>query len=1091
MTNPKEEKVTAQTDRFAPVPAGPVSVEARSEGNGRSIDRLNRLYSVSRKISEAIIRIHDMDELLRRICRVVVEDGGFVMSWIGLVDPDSLVVRPVAVSGREEGYPDIEIMSADQTTPTGRGPTGLAVREGKCFICGDIENDPVMTPWRKAALARGYRSSAAFPLRTGSRVIGSLNLYSTEKQDFDAEVRDMLQSAADSLSFAIQAMENEKALRDSEEKYRTLVENTTDLIYSIDPDGIITYVSPNVSSYGYAAEEVTGRNIAQFVHPDDLEHVFNDLSRAQETGELFLTRFRLMNKAGEYVHVEEIGKAMRRVGRPLQHMGTIRDITERKRAEEAFCESERRFRDMLETLSLVAVVLDVQGNVVFCNDFLLETTGWRREDAIGRDWFGRFLPPDVRDELKSVFLRTVNSGKFPPHYENDIIGSTGKRKLISWNNTVLRDLQGNIVGTASIGEDITERKKAEEALRQSETRFRGLFNNAVIPMAIVDAKGRIIAANDAACRFLGYNEEELIGVHATEITHPDDIESSQWLYGQLIQGELDNYTITKRYIHKTGKILWGQLGASLIRNADNVPQFTIVVCEDITERVRAEQALRESEEKYRTVVEHANEAIIIAQDGYLRYVNPRMEQMSGCTAEELTGVPFADFIYHRDRDMVRDRHMQRLRGELKQDDAYEFRIVRKDGAVRWMDIRTALIAWEGRPATLNLLSDITERKSMEEEVLRIQKLESLGILAGGIAHDFNNVLTAILGNINLTKLSGDVGPRAYERLTEAEQAVLRAQGLTRQLLTFSRGGAPVKKTTSLGAVIRASAEFAVRGSAAKCEFFIDHDLRPADVDEGQISQVIGNIILNAKQAMPGGGVITVRCENRTIDDTDILPLEKGDYVQIAITDQGTGIPREHLPWVFDPYFTTKQEGSGLGLSTSHSIIKRHGGHISVDSDLGKGTTFDIYLPASSEEPLIHGETGDALPCGKGRLLVMDDDELVRDVVAAMLQRLGYDVETAPDGAVVIDQYARSREAGNPFDLVIMDLTVPGGLGGVETARKLREMDPQARVIVSSGYSTDPVMSNYRDYGFNNVIQKPYTLQTLGKVLQSVLHEKGQ
>ncbi len=760
-------------------------------------------------------------------------------------------------------------------------------------------------------------------------------------------------------------------------------------------------------------------------------------------------------------------------------------------ADDAFCESERRFREMLETVRLVAVVLDTQGNIVFCNDFLLETTRRCRGDVVGGDWFGMFLPDDVRDEVKSAFLNTVNTGNIPPHYENDIITGSGERRLISWNNTVLRDGQGHIVGTASIGEDITERKKAEEALRQSETRFRGLFNNAVIPMAIVGAEGRIIAANDAACRFLGYKEEELIGVHATEITHPDDIESSQWLYGQLIRGELDNYTITKRYIHKTGRILWGQLGASLIRNADNVPQFTIVVCEDITERVRAEQALRESEEKYRTVVEHANEAIIIAQDGYLRYVNPRMVQISGFTEAELTDVPFTEFIYHRDRDMVRDRHMKRLRGELKQDDAYEFRIVRKDGAVRWVDIRTALIAWEGRPATLNLLSDITERKSMEEEVLRIQKLESLGILAGGIAHDFNNVLTAILGNINLTKLSGDVGQRAYERLAEAEQAVLRAQGLTRQLLTFSRGGAPVKKTTSLGALIRASAEFAVRGSSAKCEFAIAADLRPSDVDEGQISQVIGNIILNAKQAMPGGGIITVRCENRTIDDTDILPLEKGDYVQIAITDQGTGIPRELLPWIFDPYFTTKQEGSGLGLSTSHSIIKRHGGHISVDSDLGKGTTFDIYLPASSQETRIHGETGDALPCGKGRLLVMDDDELVRDVVAAMLQRLGYNVETAPDGAVVIDQYARSREAGNPFDLVIMDLTVPGGLGGVETARKLREMDPQARVIVSSGYSTDPVMSNYRDYGFNNVIQKPYTLQTLGKVLQAVLHENGQ
>ena len=393
---------------------------------------------------------------------------------------------------------------------------------------------------------------------------------------------------------------------------------------------------------------------------------------------------------------------------------------------------------------------------------------------------------------------------------------------------------------------------------------------------------------------------------------------------------------------------------------------------------------------------------------------------------------------------------------------------------------------ELKTANEKLQAQIAETIKIEEELFKTRQLESLGILAGGIAHDFNNLLTAIMGNTSLAKMLVNSGEKIYSRLEEIEKASVRARELTQQLLTFSKGGAPIKKVTSIADVIKDSSRFALRGSKSRCELFLSEDLWPVEVDEGQISQVINNLAINADQSMPEGGEIVIRAENVTLRENQVATLKPGRYIRISTTDSGIGIPAEHLNRIFTPYFTTKQKGSGLGLATSYSIINKHNGLMTVESDVGAGTTFHIYLPASEKEIMEKGEKSKKTIGGIGKILVMDDEEFIRDTAGVMLTSVGYTVGYADDGAVAIDMYIKAKEKGYPYDAVIMDLTIPGGMGGMEAIKKLLEIAPDAKVIVSSGYANGPIMADYKEYGFRGVIAKPYCISELSNVIQTVL-----
>ncbi len=417
---------------------------------------------------------------------------------------------------------------------------------------------------------------------------------------------------------------------------------------------------------------------------------------------------------------------------------------------------------------------------------------------------------------------------------------------------------------------------------------------------------------------------------------------------------------------------------------------------------------------------------------------------------------------------------------------------RKDGSLLPVDVTVSLIKGTAdvSPQVVVVIKDITESRKLEEELRKANKLESLGVLAGGIAHDFNNLLAGILGNVSLEKHLTDPGQKRYTRLENIEKATLRARDLTQQLLTFSRGGAPVKKTASIGQVVMDSASFVLRGSNVRCEFIIPDRVWPVEVDEGQMNQVFNNLIINADQAMPGGGDITIRIENLPTAPQEIMTIKEGRYVKISVRDRGMGIPGEHLEKIFDPYFTTKQRGSGLGLAIVYSIIKNHGGYIRVESTLGAGTTFHVYLPASEAELPAAGREENTSLAGSGKILVMDDEEILRDVAIEILNHLGYSVVACNDGAEAVALYCEAMTSQEHFAAVILDLTVPGGMGGKETVEKLLEIDNKVICVVSSGYCNDPILAHYREYGFRGVVEKPYNMETLGNILHGLLSEQA-
>ena len=399
-----------------------------------------------------------------------------------------------------------------------------------------------------------------------------------------------------------------------------------------------------------------------------------------------------------------------------------------------------------------------------------------------------------------------------------------------------------------------------------------------------------------------------------------------------------------------------------------------------------------------------------------------------------------------------------------------------------------LLSLEQRARELE--TEIAERRQAEEALHRTQNLESLGVLAGGIAHDFNNVLTGITGNISLLLLYLNRESEEYEIAAEAKQAADRTRDLTKQLLTFARGGMPVKETTSIAELIRETTELSLRGSNTKPAYLFSDDLLSVDVDTGQMSQVIQNLIINADQSIPQGGILKIAAENVEITGRDPLPLAAGTYVKISVEDQGVGIPESVLNKVFDPYFSTKQSGHGLGLAISHSIVARHDGYITASSAVDVGTTFDLFLPASMRQPLAEPRPEERkMAAGTGRILLMDDEEVIHQTVGRILTQLGYESISVRDGREALRAYKLALEEGDPFDLVIMDLTIPGGMGGVEAVAELHKIDPQARVIVASGYSHDPVMANYEEHGFCGVVEKPVDLQTLVDTVQRILDDR--
>lgn len=631
-------------------------------------------------------------------------------------------------------------------------------------------------------------------------------------------------------------------------------------------------------------------------------------------------------------------------------------------------------------------------------------------------------------------------------------------------------------------------EKVNETLHQQEYFISTVLNTIEALVVVFDAMGRIVLFNKAAEKLTGYVFDEVKGKPFGDIfLLPEEKDTVVELVKGLLDGKLSMPAeLMNHWVTRNGQARLIAWSSSILKNSRGETQFVVSTGKDVTEEAKAKKALQESEERYRILVEMSPDAIFIHREGKIVYANTATARLLHVEkADDLTGMPIINLM-HSDEKAEKFRKIKKLNCEAVSHKLSEEKIFRSDGSHVYVELIPKVLSYQGKQAIQVVMRDITERKKMEQELLKVQKLQSIGTLAGSIAHEYNNILTVILGNLSVARLSANHDGKAAELLLEVEEAALQAKELTQRLLTFARGGQPVKQVIDLRKLLFKSATHVIRMDHANCNLKIPGELYPVEADEGQLGHALGNIVLNAIQAMQGGGTVQISAENSNLEDLGIIDQKEGPYVKISISDEGPGIPRESLSDIFDPFYTTKPDGSGLGLSTAYSIIHKHGGHLMVESTLGKGSTFMIYLPAV-EMGGLDAERKLELR-GAGQILLMDDEGPVRKSAAEMLTLLGYKVVTASNGEEAVSHYRTALQSGEPFDLVILDLLVNGGMGGRETMAVLVAEDPRVRAIVSSGYSNDPVMSDCASYGFSGCVPKPYTLEQLGMAVKRVLNQ---
>ena len=794
----------------------------------------------------------------------------------------------------------------------------------------------------------------------------------------------------------------------------------------------------------------------------------------------------------------------------------------RRRRRTTLPNYEQPYEALFEQTNDAVVILDPDGTYQAANQRATDMLGYPLDELVGLPMSKIVRPDEYEDAMRR--MAALLADQSVPIYERKLIRKDGTEIPVEINASLVRDERGRPAYFQVVARDLTDRKREERALRLiAEGTASGTdaaFFHAVVQHLAQALEVRCAVVTECMdpmptrVRVMAWwldesrddsLEYEVAGTPCEEVfkgnlvSHASGVQQSfpsdKWLVeinaesylgiplrdasGQVI-GHLavvDDRPMSDDLGHRAVlRIFASRTGSELARR-------------------RADMKREESEIRYQSLVEQlpaVTYAASLDPDAPTLYVSPQIETVLGFTADEFYVSPsrWRRQLHPDDRDAV----LEKLAQALEYDTPFrtEYRIYRKDGSLAWArDEAVVVRRSDGTRLFLQgIMLDVTVEKRLTEELLNARKLESVGMLAGGIAHDFNNSLMGILGNISIAKSRIGDKHGAFGRLGEAEKAALRAKGLTQQLLTFSKGGAPVRRTTSIEGVIRDTVQFVLSGSNVRGQVVVEPALWPAEVDAGQISQVIENLVLNAVQAMPDGGLVQVEADNVDMPANSGLPVRQGCFVVVRVSDEGIGIRPEAVDRIFDPYFTTKEGGSGLGLATSYAIVQKHEGHLTVRPRRGGGTEFTLYLPAGEQVERPREEHKPAVAERHGRVLVMDDDDMVRETVGAMLGLLGHSAEFAPDGESAVQAYRSAMQAGTPFDAVILDLTIRGGYGGEEAMRRLLEIDPGAVGIVSSGYSESPVMAEAHRFGFRDCIAKPYRPTELRTVLDRALGSNG-
>jgi two-component system, cell cycle sensor histidine kinase and response regulator CckA len=895
----------------------------------------------------------------------------------------------------------------------------------------------------------------------------------------------------------------QEALRESEEQYRAVFDNAGIGIDLLDRHGRIVKVNEALLNIlGYAEEELSQRTFLDITHPDDKEISKRKLESLM-AGEIDSYRLekRYVRKDGGIVWVDLWSSAVRAANG--EHVGTvavIEDITHRKLMEDALRGSEEKYRRIVENTQELIYQTDMDGRLIFLSPSSERLLGYTPDESLGRRITRSYAYPEERTR----FLNLLMENGSVTHFEAELTRKDGSRSWLSTNARLLRDENGNPIGVEGVSRDVTARKIAEEALRESEQRLSQIINFLPDATVAIDREGRVIAWNKAI--------EEMTGVPAGEMMGKGNYEYALPFYGTrrpilldlvltpseemrqtyfLFTADRDVLTVETDNVTALGKdkVLWAR--ASALYDMHGTVIGAIESIRDITDRKKAEKALLESEERYRQITENSLTGIFLYQDGRSVYANRRLAEMLGYSPEEVLSVPFLETIHPDDRLMVKEMAKARLSGQPVPNH-YELRLLHKDGSTVWSEVLSDCVDYQGRPAILGNVANVTQSRTLEGQLRQAQKLEAVGTLAGGIAHDFNNLLTIVMGFSELLLAEKDQKHPEYADLQKIFHAAKNGAELVQRLLMFSRKSEPKPVPTNLNKQI-VQVEKLLRRTIPKMidiQLELSADLPDINADPSQVEQVLINLGVNARDAMPDGGKLNVKTDIVTLDAEYCglhIGASPGEHVVLEVSDTGHGMDKETVEHIFDPFFTTKEigRGTGLGLAIVYGIVTQHNGHITVYSEVGKGTTFRVYLPAIPADVEPDVEDSGIMPgFGTETVLLVDDEEFVRELGVRILTKQGYTVLQAANGREALDVFGKERSR---IFLVILDLIMPQ-MGGKECLKEILRIDPQMKVLVASGFSADSSIKEFIQMGAKGFVNKPFRVNELVQGVRKVLDE---
>ncbi|MBN2344582.1 MAG: PAS domain S-box protein [Deltaproteobacteria bacterium] len=1045
------------------------------------IEHLNRVLLAIRNVNQLITKERDRDTLIQGACDNLIETRGYSAAWIA-VHTESHEIEKIFSAGLGPARHDLEtlLVSGKSVHCVGKclSQGGVQVIDFPADTCG---NCPVANQY-------GNLSAMSTSINYGETVLGILSVSIPAALVRDESEQSLLQEVADDIALALHNMNAEHEARLAREREHVLAEMLDIAPNSItihDTEGRFMFANrKTLALHGYTRDELMNINLHDLDVPESEALLAERFSVIERDGEARFDVFHF-RKDGTSFPLEVFAKKIIWNGKPAI-LSIATDITDRKKTEEKLKASEQKFRILVENANDILYSISPDGLFTYVSPNWMQLMGEPAEKAIGKSFEPYVHPDDVllcRDFLQKVLC----SGEKQSSVEYRVRHCDGSWRWHVSNGAPIHDSGGNVIGYVGVARDETEKKHIEQSLRLNEEILSITGQMAKIGGWELYPETMDLTWTDETYRIHEVSKDVKPPLQdAINFWHPED----RPILTKAIQQALEKgipYDLELRFITATGKNLHARTKCHpVLHNGKTVKLQGFF--QDITETKHAQLALAEEKERLMVTLQSIGDGVITTDTtGNVVLMNKAAEKMTGWSSVDAMGRPLAE-VFNIINEITRKQCENPVARVLETGEIVE--LANHTGLIT-RDKREIVIADSASPiknarnetiGVVLVFRDMTEKKKLESVVEVSSRLDSLGVLAGGIAHDFNNLLGGIYGYIDMAIESArDVQTSEY--LSKTISTIERARALTQQLLTFAKGGAPVQKIAPLFPFVQETAQFALSGTNVSCDFSIQKDLWHCNYDRNQVGQVIDNLIINAQQAMPVGGNITVSAQNVSLAETEHPLLAGGNYVKVSVKDNGVGIPRGLLARIFDPFFTTKTKGHGLGLATCYSIINRHGGCIDVNSEPGEGSVFDVYLPAADISDGDIAVPQVARHKGSGAFLVMDDEEVMRDILKQMLESVGYSVICKDNGRDAIAFLSAELEANRPVSGMIFDLTVPGGMGGMEAIAELRKIDAKTPAFVASGYADGTVMRNPAEYGFTASLRKPFRKSELIEMLE--------